>query len=52
MATKSTRFPVLARRDDGKTFKFPAGDVRRKLGYPPVTPIVRDFVPRDHKEIA
>jgi hypothetical protein len=29
---RSTRFPILATRTDGKTFKFPAGDVCRYLG--------------------
>ena len=28
-APRSTRFPVLAERDDGKTFKFPVSTVQR-----------------------
>lgn len=32
LAHKSHRFPILAKRGDGKTFKFPAESIRMKLG--------------------
>jgi hypothetical protein len=39
---RSWRFPVLAKRKDGKVFKFPINTVRKSLGLTPVAEVERN----------